>query len=116
MPAPGPSNTVCLPLATAAKVRDSLTVLPLVRKEAYQQHVAAGRYKLAADAAFDSYLKQVSATGNVQLALREQKVETARQESDAKKWKRKAKSRSVWGWVKAIGGVALGVFIGAAAR
>jgi anti-sigma-K factor RskA len=86
----------------AAKVRDSLAVLPLVRKEARQQGIAAGRYKLAADAAFESYLKQVSATGNVQLALREQKVETARYEVNAKKWKDKAQRRGFWNWLAAV--------------
>jgi hypothetical protein len=114
LPAPGPSNTICLPLATAAKVRDSLAVLPLVRKEAGQLRIAAGRYKLAADTAFGSYLKQVSATANVQLALREQKVEMARFETDAKKWKGKAQRRGWLNWL--AGAVVTGLSIGFAAR
>jgi hypothetical protein len=110
LPAAGPSNTVCLTLPVAAKVRDSLNALPAVRKEARSWRTAAGRYKLAADTAFESYLKQVSATGNVQLALREQKVETARQEVDAKKWKGKARRRGFWNWLAgaAVAGLAVG--------
>lgn len=94
----------------AAKVRDSLSVLPLVRKEARTWRYAAGRYKLAADTAFESYLKQVQANGNTRLALREQKVETARQEVSAKKWKEKARRRGFWNWLAgaAVGGLALG--------
>jgi hypothetical protein len=110
LPAPGPSNTICLTLPVAAKVRDSLRVLPLVRKEARQSRIAAGRYKTAADTSFAAYLKQVQANGNTRLALREQKVETARYEVAAKKWKGKAQRRGFWNWLAAaaVGGLTLG--------
>lgn len=103
-------------MATAARNADSLKVLPKVRKSAAKWHVAAGRYKLAADTSFAAYVRQVQANGSTQLALRDQKVETARQESYVKEWKGKARRRNFWGWMKAAGGVLIGLGIGAAAR
>jgi hypothetical protein len=103
-----------MPVATAARVRDSLRALPLVRRSASQWRTAAGRYKLAADTAFESYLKQVQANGNTQLALREQKIETVRYEVEAKKWKGKAQRRSFWGWL--AGAAVAGLTIGAVTR
>ncbi len=114
MPAPGPSNTICLTLPVAAKVRDSLNVLPLVRKEARNWHYAAGRYKVAADTAFAAYLKQVQASGFVRLALREQKIETVRVEVEAKEWKAKAQRRGFWNWL--AGAAVLGITAGFVAR
>ena len=105
-----PAPTVCLPLATAAKVRDSLTVLPLVRKEASQWRKAATTYKLAADTARTAYLKQAQATANLQVALREETIDAARYQVSAKSWKAKARRRSFWNWLAAaaVGGLTLG--------
>ena len=103
-------NTVCLTLPVAAKVRDSLTVLPLVRKEAYQWRKAASRYQLAADTARAAYLRQAQATANVQVALREETIDAARYQVSAKSWKAKARRRSFWNWLAAaaVGGLTLG--------
>jgi hypothetical protein len=113
-PVPPLGATVCMPVAQAAKVRDSLNVLPLVRKEAKAWSVSAGRYKQAADTSFAAYLKQVSATSNTRLALREQQIETARQESKANEWKGKARRRGFWNWL--AGAAVVGLTLGFVAR
>jgi hypothetical protein len=105
IPPPGP--TVCMPVAQAAKVRDSLTVLPKVRREARSWRIAATNYRTAADTAQAAYLRQASAMANTRLALREQKIETVRQEVKAKEWKGKARRRGFWNWVAAAVAVAV---------
>ncbi|TVT39645.1 hypothetical protein FNT36_18565 [Hymenobacter setariae] len=97
IPPPGP--TVCMPVAQAAKVRDSLTVLPKVRREARTWRKAATSYRTAADTAQAAYVRQVAATANVQLALREETIEATRYEVSAKKWKGKAQRRGFWSWL-----------------
>jgi hypothetical protein len=96
-----------MPVAQAAKVRDSLTVLPKVRREARSWRTAATNYRTAADTAHAAYLRQASAMANTRLALREQKIETVRQEVKAKEWKGKARRRGFWNWAVAAVAVAV---------
>jgi hypothetical protein len=87
----------------AAKINDSLRVLPLVRKETRSLRKAVAGYRSAADSAHASYLAQVQASINTQLALREQKIETTRARVDAKEWKGKAQRRGWLNWLLALG-------------
>jgi hypothetical protein len=99
-PAPG-AATICLTVPAAAKVRDSLSTLPIVRREARSLRTAVGQYRQAADASNTAYVEQVQATSSVRLALRESKIETVRQEVNAKQWKAKAQRRGLFNWVAA---------------
>jgi hypothetical protein len=105
IPPSGP--TVCMPVAQAAKVRDSLTVLPKVRREARSWRVSATNYRTAADTAQAAYLRQASAMANTRLALREQRIETVRQELNAKEWKAKARRRGFLNWLVAVSAAGL---------
>jgi len=103
LPKPGPArldgSTICLTLPQAAKVRDSLNALPLVRREARSLRTAATNYRLSADSARASYYQEVQAGLNVRVALREQKIETVRYEVAAKQWKAKARKRGLLNWL-----------------
>lgn len=90
-----------MPAPQAAKVRDSLRVLPKVRKEAKAWRTAATNYRTSADTAQAAYFRELSATANTRLALREQKIETVRYEVSAKQWKEKAQRRGFWNWAAA---------------
>jgi hypothetical protein len=92
-----------MPVAQAAKVRDSLAVLPKVRREARHWRTAATNYRYAADTAQAAYVRQASATIGMQLALREETVASARYEAKAKEWKEKARRRGFWNWVAVVG-------------
>lgn len=100
---PGPARldgtTICLTLPQAAKVRDSLNTLPIVRREARSWRTAAGHYRQAADSARVAYQGELTTTGNYRLALRESKIETVRQEVAAKQWKAKARKRGLLNWL-----------------
>jgi hypothetical protein len=93
-------------LPIAAKVRDSLAVLPLARKEVRSLRTAVTNYRQAADTARAAYYKEVQSGLNVRVALREQKVETARYEGYAKEWKGKAQRRGWLNWLLALGAAA----------
>jgi hypothetical protein len=97
-PAPG-SATICLTVPQAATVRDSLNKLPIVRRETRSLRTAVGQYRQAANAANTAYVEQVQATSSVRLALRESKIETVRQEVNAKEWKGKARRRGLLNWL-----------------
>ncbi|TDN39284.1 hypothetical protein E4631_15570 [Hymenobacter sp. UV11] len=99
-------------MAQAAKVRDSLRMLPVVRREAAAYASAARRYRASADTAQAAYFWQTRSLNGVQHALWEQKAETTRQEVMVKQWKGKARRRGFWNWVTVVSVAALvGVFI-----
>lgn len=109
---PAGSATICLPLTQAAQVRDSLRLLPVVRREAAAWARAAGRYRAAADTARAAYYWQARALSGVQEALWEEKAASARQASMVKQWQGKARRRGFWNWVTVVAVAALGgVFI-----
>lgn len=109
---PAGSSPICLPVAQAAQVRDSLRMLPVVRREAAAWALAAGRYRAAADTARTAYFGQLRSLNGVQRALWEEKAASARQAGLVKQWQGKARRRGFWNWVTVVSVAALsGVFI-----
>jgi hypothetical protein len=88
-----------MPSAQAAKVRDSLRVLPVVRREAGAWRKAAGQYRAAADTAQAAYFWQSRALAGVQVALREEKGRTVQEHEWASVWKGKARRRGFLNWL-----------------
>jgi hypothetical protein len=88
-----------MPVAQAAKVRDSLRVLPLVRREAGALRKAAGQYRAAVDTAQAAYFWQSRTLAGVQVALREEKGRTVQEHERANVWKGKARRRGFLNWL-----------------
>lgn len=86
-------------MAQAAKVRDSLRVLPVVRREAGSWRKAAGQYRAAADTAQAAYFWQSRSLVGMQVALREEKGRTMQEHERANSWKVKARRRGFLNWL-----------------
>ena len=84
-------------------MRDSLQVLPVVRREAGSWRRAAGRYRLAADTAQAAYLRQVATTESSQFAYHQQLSLTTRETLRAEDYRTKAHRRGLWNWLLAVG-------------
>jgi TPR repeat protein len=91
-----------MPSAQAAKVRDSLRVLPIVRREAGALRKAASQYRAAADTAQAAYFWQSRSLASVQVALREEKGRTVQEHEQANNWKAKARRRGFLNWLTVV--------------
>jgi hypothetical protein len=98
---------VCIPVVQAAKIADSLNVLPLVRREASAWQQAAGHFQSASDSLRVAYVARGAAYQKIRGALLDQQLLTANETAKADQWKRRAHKR---GWLNilllaALGGV-----------
>jgi hypothetical protein len=87
---------VCIPAAQAAKIADSLTVLPLVRREAGAWQQAAGHFQSASDSLRVAYVERGHAYQKVRGALLDQQLLTANETAKAVGWQQLAQRR---GWL-----------------
>lgn len=97
-PSPGYSQTtkVCLPIAQAAKIADSLSVLSVVRRE-------AASWKLAADSAHAASLARGRAYQQLRGALLDQQLLTANETANADLWRHRARRRGLLSYLLLAG-------------
>lgn len=109
---PAVANPVTLSVAQAAKIEDSLRVLPLVRQEAQQWHLAATAYRHAADSLQRATSAQHDAAQAYQQSLMDQQRLLASETAAKTEWRSKARKRGVLnGLLVALSGVLLGLAV-----
>ena len=90
-------TTKALTISTqqAAKIEDSLRVLPLVRREARQWQMASGAYQQAADSLRRALRLQQGMGQSYQQSLADQTRLTTSATAEATEWRSKARKRGV---------------------
>jgi hypothetical protein len=101
-----------MPVAQAAKVADSLRVLPLVRDEALAWRKSSGFFQRAADSLWRANDLNLSAVRSSQRAFEGQRLLTQNEAAKAEAWKQKARRRGLFNWLGlALAGGAAYLFI-----
>ncbi len=102
------SAQVCLSVPQAAKIQDSLKVLPVVRKEAAAWQTSSRFYQQAADSLYKASELNLSAVRAAERAFEGQQLLTQNEFAKANAWKRKARRRGLLNWIGAalVGGAA----------
>lgn len=88
-------KAITLPAREAAKIYDSLRVLPFVRQEARLLRAAGAAYRQAADSLQHAFADQQRASQECQLRLAEQKRLIDSDAAAVVKWRSKARKRGV---------------------
>jgi hypothetical protein len=83
----------------AAKIQDSLRVLPLVRQEAGAWRKSSYYYRGAADSLSRSNSLNLDAVRASQRAFAEQVLLTQNETAKAEGWKQKARRRGLLNWI-----------------
>jgi len=94
---------VCLPVAQAGKIQDSLRVLPVVRREAAAWQTSSRFYQLAADSLWRSNELNLEAVRATQAAFEGQMQLTQNEFAKANAWQRKARKRGFLNWLLLAG-------------
>lgn len=90
-----PTRQVCIPTVQAAKIADSLAVLPAVRREASAWQAAAGHFQTAADSLRAADAAHYRAFQAVRGALQDQRLLTANETASAELWRHRARKRGL---------------------
>lgn len=93
------TKQVCLTVPQAAKIQDSLRVLPLVRQEAGAWRQSSYYYKTAADSLRRANYLNLSAVRASQSAFAGQLLLTQNEAAKAEGWKQKARRRGLLNWI-----------------
>ena len=96
---------MCIPTVQAARIADSLSVLPMVRKEAAAWQQAAGHFQSASDSLRVAYVARGQAYQKIRGALLDQQLLTANETAKAIQWEHRARKR---GWLNYLLLAALG--------
>jgi hypothetical protein len=83
----------------AAKIADSLAVLPLVRREACAWQRAAGHFQSASDSLRVAYVARSAAYQTLRGAMLDQQLLTANETAKAIGWQQRARRR---GWLNCL--------------
>lgn len=89
------TKQVCLSVAQAAKIADSLAVLPVVRKEAAAWQTSSRFYQQAADSLYKSSELNLSAVRAAERAFEGQQLLTQNEFAQKLEWQRKARRRGL---------------------
>jgi hypothetical protein len=87
---------VCLSVPQAAKIQDSLRVLPVVRQEAAAWHTSSRYFQQSADSLRRANALNLDAARASQAAFTGQRALTANETAKASAWEQKARRR---GWL-----------------
>ncbi len=90
---------MCIPAVQAARIADSLAVLPLVRREAQAWQQAAGHFQTAGDSLRVAYVARGQAYQQLRGALFDQRLLTANETAKAIGWQQRAQRR---GWLNCL--------------
>jgi hypothetical protein len=93
------TKTVCLSVPQAAKIQDSLRVLPVVRDEALAWRKASGFYQRAADSLSRANSLNLDAVRASQRSFQSQVLLTQNETAKAEGWKQKARRRGLLNWI-----------------
>ena len=91
-----PKPLLCLSFAQAKKLTDSLTALPLVRREAAASGHAARSFQKAADSLLAGYRAQQRRGDNLRSILSNERIILARQQRQTEKFRRRAHRKGVF--------------------
>ncbi|RTQ50305.1 hypothetical protein EJV47_11820 [Hymenobacter gummosus] len=89
------TKSVTLSVAQAAKIEDSLRVLPVVRQEARQWRLAAGAYRRSADSLQRAAALQQDVGRSYQKSLSDQQQLLTSETAEKTEWRSKARKRGV---------------------
>ncbi|GGF04266.1 hypothetical protein [Hymenobacter cavernae] len=89
------TKTVTISATQAAKIEDSLRVLPVVRQEAQQWRLASGSYQHAADSLTRALSLQRDAGQSYQKSLTDQQKLLTSETAEKTEWRSKARKRGV---------------------
>ena len=106
-----PTKQVCIPAVQAAKIADSLTVLPLVRREASAWQQAAGHFQSAGDSLRVAYVARGQAYQKLRGAMLDQQLLTANETAKAEGWRQCARRRGLLNYLLAAALAGSGYFI-----
>ncbi len=98
---------MCIPTVQAAKIADSLAVLPLVRQEASYWQAASSHFQTAADSLRAADAAHYRAYLAVRAALGDQLLLTANETAKVESWRHRARKRGVLNYalLALLGGV-----------
>lgn len=97
------SAQVCLSVPQAAKIQDSLRVLPVVRREAAAWQMSSRFYQQAADSLYRSSELNLYAARAAERAFEGQQLLTQNEFAKANAWKQKARRRGLLNWLLLAG-------------